>query len=542
MGTLVLEKEFIKEENYKKITFFINIFAILSAVSYMLCVHERYESSTLNENLTKIILSIVIIVALSIILFKFKRNFILDTLKMGFKNINYIAFSILSTFALLTFIAETDSLQLIEKLIFGILSSFIIFIFFLKSYLYLVPKIINFFKTLSRNEKKYLLYASIFYTILLLITTLNTRMFLGISLSGRWYEVFSFDTASTYAYETLVNPYNYNNNIRHLLMSYVTLPFTAFPFVLFKSFHAVFIFYFFYIVAQEIMVISIIILLKRLIKIENSFIELSFYLLATVSSTFIINFLVNEKFVISILFLVLAISATINQNDSKFYYFFMSLASLTSNILLFIPIFFYKTNIKKGIKNTIIFGLLFLLACIVAGQAEHLVYVLSEMNSLNRFTGDEVSFSTRLIMFFVFMTKLFFIPNSCIKRYDIWETEPTVNSFYFWIGIIIFVITILGFILNRKNSFMKICFYWFIIMIVYSVLIGWGTGTNELFLNSIMYFWAIIPLIFIFIVKIAKKPKIILGICIILGTITLAMNGIQFYDLMVKSHSIYPMF
>lgn len=84
--------------------------------------------------------------------------------------------------------------------------------------------------------------------------------------------------------------------------------------------------------------------------------------------------------------------------------------------------------------------------------------------------------------------------------------------------------------------------YWFIIVTIYTAIVGWGVAANEMFISSMAYFWAILPLMYSFIVSIAKKPLNILISSTTIFTVILIINSIQFVQLISLSHQLFPMF
>lgn len=542
METLKLETEKKQKNNFYIIA--INVLTILSILSYMMCLYKNFSWLSIPDWLLKIFLLTFVGIVLFVFLFKYNKLFVIRSFYN--KNIFYYIFSILSTAVVISFIIEFSKLNTYELVIFSILSSFCIFLFFLKTYQYTIPKIIGFFKNINKEEKIFLIVGISIYCVLLIIANLSTKMFVGFPAGDNmWYEVFSLDTSFLYSWQTFVNPFEWTNNIKHLLISYVIMPFTILPYQLLVLLNLKLVFYILFQIAQIIMVMVIIIYLKRLLKLENIFVITSFYLIATISSTFLLNALLNEKFVVLGLFLILTINAIINKDDSKYYYFFMTLASLSITFLLFIPVFFEKGKKLTSILKCIIsFAFIELICVFVSGNAICLFNFYDEVNGvLSGYGSVGTPFYIQLIMYITLLARMFLIPEMTIKNeINIWETQATINSYYFWIGIIILIVSVLGFILNKKDKFIQICFYWFIIVTIYTAIVGWGVAANEMFISSMAYFWAILPLMFSFITSIAKKPLNILISSTTIFTVILIINSIQFVQLISLSHQLFPMF
>jgi len=74
-------------------------------------------------------------------------------------------------------------------------------------------------------------------------------------------------------------------------------------------------------------------------------------------------------------------------------------------------------------------------------------------------------------------------------------------------GVLVFGITILSFILNRKDIFSRLCFIWVIFSFVLLCILGWGTVENGLLLYSFYFLWAFICLIYKLFEKLLEKHE-----------------------------------
>lgn len=73
------------------------------------------------------------------------------------------------------------------------------------------------------------------------------------------------------------------------------------------------------------------------------------------------------------------------------------------------------------------------------------------------------------------------------------------------IGIIIGVLAILGFALNRKDKFTQMAFVWCVFSFILLLVLGWGIDENGLLLYTFYFAWAFICLIVKGIEKLLKK-------------------------------------
>ena len=83
--------------------------------------------------------------------------------------------------------------------------------------------------------------------------------------------------------------------------------------------------------------------------------------------------------------------------------------------------------------------------------------------------------------------------------------NTNVNIF----GIAVLIIVFLGFILNKKDSFSKICFAWVLFSIVLLVIFGYGAFENGFILYAYYFSWAFVCLLFKFFETVLQKwPKV----------------------------------
>jgi hypothetical protein len=98
-----------------------------------------------------------------------------------------------------------------------------------------------------------------------------------------------------------------------------------------------------------------------------------------------------------------------------------------------------------------------------------------------------------------------------------------------YIGVIIFIIMIVSFVLNRKNIIAKLSFFWVLFSVVILFIIGWGMPENGLILYSLYFSWSYLLLYFLLIEKITKKETLFR--IIMISTITV-MFCFNFYELL----------
>ena len=66
---------------------------------------------------------------------------------------------------------------------------------------------------------------------------------------------------------------------------------------------------------------------------------------------------------------------------------------------------------------------------------------------------------------------------------------------------------IIGFLLNHKNFFAKICAFWVGCSILLLGIIGWGSAENGMVLYALYFSWAYVSLLFMLVEKLFAKFK-----------------------------------
>ena len=177
---------------------------------------------------------------------------------------------------------------------------------------------------------------------------------------------------------------------------------------------------------------------------------------------------------------------------------------------------------------------------IISGRIYELLILKRRLTWLMGFSGKELVFSDKLLQFINFISSIFIAPISNIvvdngfHAYRLTEVS-NVNIF----GIILLIIALLGFILNKKTKFSIISMCWIIFSFIVLCVIGWGTAENGLILYSLYFDWAFISLIYMFILKVFNKKTSYKFVIITLSVLMFFINiyeiiniiqfGLQYY-------------
>lgn len=262
-------------------------------------------------------------------------------------------------------------------------------------------------------------------------------------------------------------------------------------------------------------------LLARLMKLKG-ILKVLFLVIVSISFPTLLFLTSIEQYAISVFYLIVFIYMAVNKIKDRDIAYIMATGSITTSGILF-PLLLEKGNIKQGIKN-IFFTFLKCMAIFIISarivlflpnQSSDLMNYcdIVQVQNFNKYTN----FAQNVLVGSEFREE--WSPTST----KIWKTREGKISWQMKrpairaentdkiniVGIIIIVLTVLGFVLNRKDRFMQICFAWVIFSILLLGVMGWGAAEDGLILYTFYFAWAFICLMFKGIERmLSKVPKI----------------------------------
>lgn len=375
---------------------------------------------------------------------------------------------------------------------------------------YIVPKIVKFIKELTKNEKKYLLILLVIGGITTIILSSLTTAFTTplVKNRGIYYDVvYTSDSYSIVKEDAFMNAANPENDIRQPLFGVFALPFGLIAriiseFIIFLpqnlSYGTAMMFIQFMIVGfTNIMIVRLLNLKEK----DKKYL----YLLFSISFPYLIFTIVVEQYVVALFYLILSLYIYNCSNKTNYSYIASVGTLLTSGVIL--PAISHEKKIKKIISDIWKTFILFITTTIISGQIIQVMYINKTINHLMSFSGG-VTLNIRFYQFTNFVSSLFFGTKGEIKNIGHMSYQLTKPSSINIIGILMFILIAISFVLNRKNKMAIISFLWVIFSIILLGIIGWGTTENGLILYSLYFAWAYLILFYLFIKKIFKKENL----------------------------------
>lgn len=313
-------------------------------------------------------------------------------------------------------------------------------------------------------------------------------------------------------------------DIRHVLYCFFTFPFYA-VFATFRVFipFPIQLYPIFVSALNCAFIVLTALLLKKITK-NNMIMYL--YLMSFPSMFFSV---IIEKFQLCTFFIMLFIYLLLNteEEDVSLEDFALIGAVGTISTSAFLGFWSHK---KEGIKRIISWlniAFIFFGLSIVLGKCGVLLSVFEYMEPLNN-----LPIKNRWFGLTEMLSSCFFAPYHIIESSQfMWQNSASYLNVF---GLFILLICIISFILNRKDKFVQISFYWLAFSIFLFIIMNWFCQEAPLF--NLYFSWAIIGLISLFIDKIIKndilKKYIYIFLIILMGTINI-IHLIKVYNFFV---------
>lgn len=378
---------------------------------------------------------------------------------------------------------------------------------------FIVPKIIDFFKNLSKSELRYLLIVFILGSIATIVITNYTTLFSVPYYNNKvvrfdaLYMTDSGEIGYNDAFTYLAHP---ENDIRQPLFGLFALPFGVLAKIISRLLFFVRPGY------ERLITLTIIqfilfaitnILLCRLLNIKEKD-KKYFYLFLSLNMTFIIFSLIIEQYIIALFYLILTIYNYHKNPDKINYLYNGAVGTLITSGIIF-PLIKKVKSIKEFIKSVFKCFISFVSILIISGQLPTMIHFKDSFSTLRLFLGT-IPIIERLYQYTHFIRGLFVsnigLITTSSSGYPMYISTPYISLSI--IGIIIFIIWLIGVFVNRKNKIVRLSFLWGLFSILICVVAGWGLQENTLVLYSSYYLWAFSIPIYMLIKSIFKESKI----------------------------------
>lgn len=403
---------------------------------------------------------------------------------------------------------------------------------------YLFKKVFNFFKSLTRSEKRILIVIMVIGFLANFIISLLTPVFYSPVSKGNiisYDVVYTSDSGYLYNYDAHINPNNLENDIRNPLYAIFALPFSITTEIistaLFFIPNAFIVFY----KTIEIMLITLMfIMFAKILNLDTKR-EMFFVIFALSTYSCLLYSLLFEQYVVSTFYLVLVIYRYFSLNDNVNYSYIGAVGTLITSGIVF-PLISKWSSWKKYVENVWICFLAFLFVTVITGQIYKFIIAKDTIKNLMGFAGGNISLIDKFYQYLYFVRSIFIAPKANVIGTSYFQIRIDFVSI---IGIILLCICFVSTIINHKNKLSKISSLFTIFSFLILTIVGWGTIENGLILYSLYFGWAFILLVYMFFDKIFKNKKLLNILIVLLSLIMLGINITEIINIIKFGISIY---
>ena len=404
----------------------------------------------------------------------------------------------------------TAQLRLATTVLVTLFSFPVICLFFYAAYRELLKILKGLYKGIGKTEKAIFVSFSLFFTILIVVCyCLTCVFFIAYYKNGLLYDViYSSDSTALYYTNAWLNVGDAENDLRQPLFGVFSAPFAVIPYALSTILSALPLFSFIpnlyaYLLAieQAMLLVITILLIADLLDLRGAekALACSIFSFSFPALLFSLNL---EQYIFAVFWAILYIHSTQKKLPYSDHLLLCATGSLlTSGALL--PLAYKKERTVKenllGVANIL---LLFIALCFVFGRGAYILGSIDQIKKMFTWAGGSIPLIQRLYQYSAFVSSCFVYPQTHVVNETIQQVPPTG---FHYAGIIIFILAVIGFVVNRKKMFSKISFAWLCFSFIMLVIIGWGSKENGMVLYSLYFGWAFISLIIGLITAIPKR-------------------------------------
>ena len=414
---------------------------------------------------------------------------------------------------------------------------------------FVVQKLKPLFFSISKIE---ILVYSILFLILMTLSCyafIQSRLFWGSGIDCDF--IYVFDTSD------LVDPNAYfclchhQNDLKQPLFAAFAGPIVGFGYFLsipFRSISEVLqpIFIEF---VQIILLILTEVMIAKMLKTDTMG-RICYVIVSSATYTTLLSSVVMEQYIIAVFWLIFAVFDLVENEKMSGISFTAAAGTLLTGFVLLFPSCEKDSDCKMTLKSiTDHFAektACFLTVLLLFARTDVLLSFASNVTGLSAFAKGYGLFG-RLNQYLSFISSLFIAPDagpSKIYEHISWQLDKSIINTTSILGVVIFLICILSFIINEKNKLNLISGMWAAFSFVLLFIVGWGSGENAMIIYSLCFGWSYYVLLFEFIAWIAGKIKfkaLIPVFCLAAAILLVVFNQKGIRELLNYAHSVLPL-
>ncbi len=399
-----------------------------------------------------------------------------------------------------------------------VMQAFSAFVFIAWFYHWLSDLVKDVFAESDRVEKRYMIIGGAVVCALIFVLYSLTNAFYGPVGSTGEYQcfdvLFSSDSGAFTRNGEHVFLTAWENDIRNPLFGLFALPFGLMATLFSKLFFFIPYAYPLALSFQHTLLLLFSALMTARMMALQGRIKLLFLLLFGLSFPVLFNMLAVEQYTISVFWMLALSYSFISGREGRNLCFCASAGTtIVSGALFPLVSARGRLGLKRRIRDYLSAGVCLLSCVIVSGRLGFLVRKAAEQLIKWVSEGNGEPMLSRLIQFVNYAYTCFFMPSYRIntdtigfERFDFAPVD-TLSPLVLGAGFVILVLVVLGFVLNRRSPFARICFGWFLVSVLVLVAGGWGALWNCVPLYSVYFSWAFVPLAFLALCSLFPKRE-----------------------------------
>lgn len=405
----------------------------------------------------------------------------------------------------------------------------------------------DFVRESDKCEKVYFITAGLLISAFIAVVFSLTNMFFAPTNNGKFipYDVvYTTDSPFLIKFDTFLNISSTENDLRQPLFGVFAAPFAAAAKTIANQLTFIPNIYVICLsIIQALLLLISNIMTARLLDLKGP--SKALYLgISSVIYPVLLYSLCPEQYIFSVFWTILFIYLSLRTTEDNRLSFIGAAGSLLTTGVLF-PLLVPHGTLKERFISLLKTFAAFVAFIVISGGTPVFCDTMAYLTRFSEFSGAELTFGDKLLQFINFAVICFVSPSTGIttnpEKGFIAYSMNTVSAVNY-AGLAILALAALGFILNRKNAFARVCACWAAFSFVMLCVLGWGTAENGLILYSLYFSWAYLGLLVMLAEKLfARIPAVKYAVYAVGIAAMLAANASGLYELIRFGMEYYPL-
>ena len=326
--------------------------------------------------------------------------------------------------------------------------------------------------------------------------------------------IYTSDSSMLVENNVYMDLYSFANELRQPLFAVFAAPFVGFGYTLslpLSSIHRVIAPFFINCVQIVLLFVANLMLAKMIV--TKSYNRICFMIISSVLYPTLLFSVMMEQYIVAYFWLIFVLYEYHEYKKVSFLSYAAAGGTLLTSLITVLPLsqkIDHRLTFKAYMKNALrlvggFFAILF-----AFGRFDILLDFSGGLYRVAKYTG-RVSAIGKINQFTNFVYSCFFAPEAVIdeKKFShySWQLNNDSSIYINTAGIIIFVICIISFFINRNKILTRLAGFWMLFSFILLCFFGWGAEENGMVLYTLYFGWAFLVLLFQLISWISEKTS-----------------------------------